>query len=273
MLRILILGSLGLLCRPQAPLTYTIAGHVVRHLDQRSIRGARVSIAMVKDPARQISAITDENGAFAFQGVPAGKYQLRVTDHGTSQLYQHSENYSTAIVTGPKLDTEHILFSLDTPARIAGTVVDEDNDPVPHVSVYLFSQSLQFGKYRTRMRGQGATDTGGAFHFRDLEPGTYYVAVAGRPWYAQNVNDQQRAQVPDSNQGRSELDVAYPVTYYSGATSPEGATPLKLEEGQKAEVQMTMHAVPGLHITIDGITTEGRHQRGIDGILRVDREE
>lgn len=247
-LRLFTLGSLALLCRSQQAPTFTIAGHVVRHLDQRAIKGARVSLTMVKDIQRQISAITSENGGFSFQGVPAGKYQLRVTDHGTSQLYQETENYSTAIVTGPGLDSEHILFALDSPATLSGTIVDEENDPVPQATVYLFTHSVVSGKNQTRSGGQTNTDTAGALHFRHLSPGTYYVAVVGRPWYAQNMSHS-----PSQPATHSELDVAYPTTYYAGSTSPDSATPLKLEEGAKAEIQLILHAVPSLHIGVDGL--------------------
>jgi hypothetical protein len=91
-----------------------------------------------------------------------------------------------------------------------------------------------------------------------LSPGTYYVAVAGRPWYAQNISS-----VGTPANSHSDLDVTYPVTYYSGVTSPEGATPIKLEEGAIAEVQFTLHAVPALHVTIADGLPEAHRQRGI----------
>ena len=93
----------------------TIAGHVIRHLEQRPAKGVRVSLAVVKDPARQASVVTGDAGEFSFTEIPAGKYQLRVTDRGHSQLYLQDGNFSTAIVTGPGLDTEHIAFPLESP--------------------------------------------------------------------------------------------------------------------------------------------------------------
>lgn len=244
MLRILVVGLLAALCQAQD--VYTIAGHVVRHLDQRPAPGLRVSIAMVKEQGRQVTVVSGENGEFAFNGVPAGKYQLSVTEHGVTRLYWQFDFFSTAIVTGPNLDTEHIVFTLESAASITGSVVDEDNEPVQQIQVFLFHKGIRLGKYETRMQAGGMTDMGGRFHFRGLEPGSYYVAVVGRPWYAQFGNQPNMS---------AEIDVAYPVTYYGGATSAEGATPLRLEEGQKADLQISVRAVPALHVKLDGLPT------------------
>jgi len=63
----------------------------------------------------------------------------------------------------------------------------------------------------------------------------------------------------------SVIDLAYATTYYAGATSAEGATPLKLSEGQKAEIQITVHAVPSVHVKIAGWNPEALGQP--DGIM------
>ncbi len=251
MLRILTLSFLALLCEAQD--IYTIAGHVVRHTDRQPLQGVRVSISMAKETSREVSVISGENGEFAFQGIPAGKYHLQATAHGMTHSYLQSDQYSTAVVAGPNLDTEHIVFPLEQPGSIAGKVVDEENEPAPNLQVYLFHQSVSGGKTSTSTRTSGVTDSRGSFHFHGLEPGTYYLAVAGRPWYAQFGNPQN---------ANTALDLAYPVTFYADATSAEGATPLKLEEGQNADVQISVHAVPSLHIKLDGLDQGRGGQRG-----------
>jgi hypothetical protein len=254
---ILGLSNLALLSNSQQRQTFTIAGHIVRHLDQRAARGVRVSIAPAKSQEREVSTVTGDSGEFSFPGVPQGKFQLQVTDHGSTELYLQDEQYSTAIVTGPGLDTEHIVFPVDSGATLSGTIVDEENDPVPHASVYLFGNSLVKGSHRTRLSDQSSADNDGRFHFRHLLPGAYVLAVAGRPWYAQNFPLN-----PSKPGANSELDMAYPVTYYAEAASPEGATAIKLEEGSKTEVQMVLRAVPALHIKFDA-SDEARRQPGM----------
>jgi len=234
-------------CFAQQPATFKIAGHVVRHPGERPIRGAKVSITMVQDRQRQLSAVNGENGEFLFYGLPQAKYQLRVEYRGAGQFFHELEGYSTAIAVGPNIDSEHIVFPFDTGASINGTLVDEVGDPVPGATVYLFAKTVSRGFYQTAAAGQSNTTSSGTFHFGHLAPGTYYVAAAGRPWYARNpIGDQPQIAVSP------ELYVAFPLTYYADGTTPEAATPLTLEEGAKTEIQMTLRAVPAVHISLDG---------------------
>lgn len=236
--------------------TFKIAGHVVRRADNRPAKRVRVSIAMVGQAGQQISCITGDNGEFSFGGLPPAKYTLQVNYHGWSQLFEQLDEFSTAIATGPDLDSEHIVFPLDSPARITGSVLDEEGDPVPGVIVYLFERSLRGGLVQTRSNAQTNTGAEGEFHFTGLAPGIYYIAATGHPWYAQNSpREIQRNQVDQGapqSEPRSELDLAYPLVYYDGGSTPEAATPLKLEEGATAEIHCTLRAVPALHIGVDG---------------------
>jgi hypothetical protein len=250
---------LGVLTYGQPAPSFRIAGHVVRRPSNQPVAGARVSIARDQHRERPLSFVTNENGEFSFTGLPPTKYTLQVEDHGRSQLFQQLDEFSTAIVVGSGLDSEHILFPLDSPASIAGSVRDEDGDPVREASVYLFSRFLFRGIFQTGLKGETNTGAGGTFRFSHLTSGIYYVAVGGRPWYAQNLP------TPESGirEPRSEMDVAFPLTYYAGAATPEAATPIKLEEGAKAELQFTLHAVPALRIAFDGTEKEPGKQTQI----------
>lgn len=241
--------------------TFQIAGQVVRHATNRAARGVRVSVSLVGHPDHQATCITRDDGEFFFSGLPPGKYSLAANDHGWSQLFQQLDEYSTAIAVGPGLDSEHIVFPLDSPATITGSVLDDDGDPVRNATVYLFGRFLLRGAYRTGLKSTDSTGTDGTFHFTHLAPGTYYVAVSGRPWYAQNGH--LPARVPQDvavPAPPAELDVAYPLTYYANATTSDAATPLKLEEGARAELKFSLHAVPALHIALDGIEKQADQQ-------------
>jgi len=252
-------GASGLLSYGQPAASFRIAGHVVRQPGNQPAPGARVSIAMDQHRDRPLSCVTNEKGEFSFTGLPPAKYTLQVDDHGRSQLFQQLDEFSTAVAVGSGLDSEHILFTLDSPASIAGSVRDEDGDPVREASVYLFSRSLSRGIFQTGLKGETNTSAGGTFRFSHLTPGIYYVAVVGHPWYAQNVPTAESGM----QEPRSEIDVAFPLTYYAGATTPEAATPIKLAEGGKAEVQFTLHAVPALRIAFDGAEKEPGKQTQI----------
>lgn len=236
----------------QAP-TYKIAGQVVRETGN-PVRAARVSVFASLHPDRQISCISGDNGEFSFTGIPAGKYSLQVTYRGLTQLYKQDEQFSTGIVTGPGLDTEHIRFELQTPASIVGSVLDDLGDPVRNATVYLFSRWVYRGTVRTGLKQTKTTANDGSFHFTRLDPGTYYVAVSGRPWYAQGpISSRDASGQLTTTQPPAELDVAYPVTYYSGSMSPDGATPIELQNGARAEIQFRLQAVPAVHAALEGI--------------------
>jgi carboxypeptidase family protein len=254
------------MCQPAA--SFKIAGRVVRGPDNRPAKRARVIIATVDHADRQISCLTGDKGEFSFAGLPPAKYTLQVNDHGGSQLFLQTDEFSTAIAVGPDLDSEHIVFPLDAPARITGSVLDEEGDPVAGAAVYLFVRSLLRGLVQTQLSTEASTGVDGDFHFTHLTPGTYYVAATGHPWYAQNFQPMHRMH-PDQpvprSESRSELDLAYPLVYYDGGSTPEAATPLKLEEGANAEVHFTLRAVPAVHIAADGF----QKQEGQQPILQL----
>jgi hypothetical protein len=231
---------------------FRIAGRLIRRADRNPIRNARVFVFPNEHPDRLISCATDENGNFQFSGLTAGKYYLGAEYRGWTQAYKQLDEYSTAIAVGPGLDGEHVLFPLESPARIAGSVFDDTGDPVSGALVYLLHRRVHDGSYRTVLESTSATLSDGTFRLAHLAPGTYYVAIAGRPWYAQNQIPQPASSDEQPPPPAPELDVAFPLTYYAGSLSPSGATPLQLDGGTRAEIQLTLHAVPAVRVTFDG---------------------
>jgi hypothetical protein len=56
------------------------------------------------------------------------------------------------------------------------------------------------------------------------------------------------------------LDVTYPVTYYSGSTDPNGATPISVKMGDRVNADLTLVAVPAVHLRVslpDGEARDG----------------
>jgi hypothetical protein len=92
--------------------------------------------------------------------------------------------------------------------------------------------------------------------FYMLEPGDYYVAVSAHPWYAMhNAAERKSSSAPRS--ANPTLDVAYPITFFDGATSEANATPVQLAPGARESITVTLHAVPALHVSIPALKTEG----------------
>src|SRR5579864_1616131 len=90
-----------------AAAVYRVAGTVVSKTDAHPLDRARVTLRDAKDSQKFESAITEEDGRFAFENVKAGKYSLSGAKRGfITASYDQHDAFSTAIVTGAGLDTE-----------------------------------------------------------------------------------------------------------------------------------------------------------------------
>jgi hypothetical protein len=240
------------LVSPAGAQSFTIGGVVVQAASKQPLRRIRVNIAPVEHREHSLSVVTGSAGEFSFSGLPKGKYALQVESHGTVQGFHENEEFSTAIATGPGLDSEHIVFPMEDSAAISGSVVDDEGDLVRAAQVLLFRRGVFYGRPKTVMQGQVSTGATGEFHFRHLLPGTYFVGAQGTPWFAQHMI---QAQPPDGEQpaSRAEFDVTYPITYHADSTNPAAASPVTLAAGGTAEIRITLRAVPALHVRLEGI--------------------
>jgi uncharacterized protein (DUF2141 family) len=235
---------------------YNISGVVVNHANNQPLGGVAVALNSVqvagqgRRPRVQLSVITSSDGAFHFTNLPPGKYALAAQRrNGPVQTYLSDECCFTGIVTGPGLDTSHLVFPLPAPSRISGSVTDESGEPVAGAKVILLRKAVTNGKLEISQVGQTNTSGSGIFHFAHLSAGTYFIGVSGRPWYAEAVGG------PTQKAG-SEFDVAYPVTYYPDTADPNGAAPIQLSEGGSVNVQLALHAVPAVHVAVSGVDAE-----------------
>ena len=230
---------------------YRVAGKLVNAATGDPISRVTVSLLAEGDSHPLATALTDDEGRFSIDGLAADKYQLTAAKRGyLSGYYDEHEEYSSAVVTGSKtgsevyVKVEQLTFKLVPGGVIYGVVTDDGGDPVEGASVRLYQKSHDHG-VGTRIlapAGQKTDDTG-AFEFGGLAPGEYMLAVTARPWYA-------LARGGEQSEESSPLDVAFPVTYYDSTTEEAAATVIDLDGGNHVEANITMHAVPALHITM-----------------------
>ena len=231
---------------------YRISGTVVSSLDGRPLGNARVSLIEATNRVQAIWVITSEDGRFEFNSIPAGKFSLEGAKRGFMGAgYQQHEQFSTAIVTGAGFDTENLVLRLTPWALLAGKVIDESGDPVRNAQLRLFVESRQVGSNRIVGADYAATDDLGSYEFADLAPGNYYVSVVAKPWYAVHLSSTYAdgAGNPPPSLASS-LDVAYPTTFYNGATDSEGATPIIIHGGDRVQADIHLNPVPALHLFI-----------------------
>lgn len=258
---------------------YRIAGSVVSSTTGTPLGRAKVTIADVQNRERTASAITAEDGAFAFAHLPAGKYSLTAARHGfIESAYMQHANFSTAIATGGDAGSEQLVFRLTPQAILTGRVVDEVGDPVRRARLTLYRQEQVTGIGQVRPVATSRTDDRGTYEFAELAAGTYFLSVIARPWYAVNPrsmrtgggttttrNDdgsyttETREPTVITPEALPGFDVAYPMTYYPDATDSDEATPIPLRGGERLRVDLHLNPVPALRVVI---RTESNGQRG-----------
>ena len=232
------------------PTTSRISGKVVDALSGAPLTRCSVEIEPTENGGTSRSVETGSDGLFAFDGVEQGKYRLLASKRGyLPQAYEQHDNFSTAIVVGPELQSEGLIFKVVPQAVITGVVTDERGEPVRRAQVRLFKDEDRGGIRSTVPRQTAMTDDRGVYELARIDPGNYYLAVSGRPWYAQTVSHPQ----PNENQEEepaSPLDVAYPTTFYPQATDSDDATPIPIRGGERIQADVTLNAQQALHIHI-----------------------
>lgn len=234
---------------------YSIRGVVVSAATGNPLDQAVVTLLRTEDRVKIGETATGEEGSFGFQDLRPGNYTLRASRRGyNSALYDEHENFFSGIVTGPGQDTTDLRFRLLPAAIISGIVTDDVGDPVRNAQVFLYRKRTYDGLGKIAQSDSRQTDDIGAFEFAGLAPDDYFVSVSATPWYAvhpQIPSDTQGNPLPGSPSPNSPLDVAYPLTFYAGTTESDDATPIPLRPGDHMQVNLSLHALPAIHLRIN----------------------
>ena len=255
---------------------YRIAGTVIDAKAGSPLARARVTIADAKHRQFMQSMITGGDGRFAFH-VPAGKYSLDGLKRGfIGASYNQHDQYSTAIVTGADLDTEHLALRLAPNAVLTGKVLDEFGEPVRNAQVTVYRENHFQGVGRIVRYRFASTDDQGRYEVTPLEEGTYFVSAKASPWYAIHPStSEDAANAPV--QVDSSLDVVYPITYYGDATEAEDAAPIPVRGGDRLEADIHLNPLPSLHLIVhtpedasNGINLPILQKPAFDGFEQVE---
>ncbi len=131
------------------------------------------------------SVTTDEQGRYAFNALPGGRFTLSAskTGHLTVSYGQRvpgSGRPGTPILLQ---DDQRLTIGLQLPRGgvISGTVLDEQGEAVPGTLVRVFRFSLQSGSRTLQAAGSDATDDRGMYRIYGLQLGDYLVGANPRP--------------------------------------------------------------------------------------------
>ena len=235
--------------------TYRIAGTVVSKTDGHLLASARVTVTDAKNPQKVEFVITAEDGKYEFNSLPAGKYSLTGRKRGfIPAAYDEHAQFSTAIVTGAGLDTEHLVLKLAPDAVLTGKVLDEAGEPVRHAGVTVYFDDHAQGVSQIHAFRSAQTDDLGVYEITPLRPGTYFLSVSAKPWYAihrfsEGTNSEAKGSGDTGQPIDRSLDVAYPPTYYADVTDADSAQPILIQGGERVQVDIHLNPVPALRLT------------------------
>lgn len=209
------------------PMRYPISGSVYN-----SATGEPVRRALVKAFASgaQLYAFTGGDGRFEIDAVPEGMVTITAERPGYLNSQMNGQPQPSSFKVGP--GTNDFRIPLQPAARLSGTIVDPDGEPVEGVSVQVEMDQIMNGRKQRQTRGSSATDDTGTYRMEDLPPGEAYISTGSRPLLPGQV---------------------YLARYYPDAEDAATAQPVQLGAGQEAQANFTLR--PAKAFSVSGVVT------------------
>jgi hypothetical protein len=219
----------------------SIVGHVMAPGSNTPVRGADVVATNIV--GAQVSAKTDENGAYRLEGLSPGEWRVTASKAGYI-AWQFGQRRPFQQAT-PITLKQGQAFTADIPltrgGAISGRVYDLSGDSLGGLQVRVYRATMEQGMRRLKGVGQAdLTDDTGAFRVYGLPPGDYYVAASLRVAPIDSV-----------------VETTYAPTYFPGTSDLSEAQRIKLGLGAEATatfqlLSLRMTRISGLVATSSG---------------------
>ena len=167
--------------QPLAAGTAAVSGTVVVAGTGQPARRARITLNATEGGGSR-TAMTDEEGRYAFIGVGAGRYMLSASKTGHVGVIFGQTRPGRPGTPIQLTDGQKFAANLQLPrgSVITGTVVDEYGEPTPGTQVRVMRYVVQAGRRTLQQTGSGATDDRGIYRVYGLQPGEYIVSAVPR---------------------------------------------------------------------------------------------
>ncbi len=195
-----------------------ISGIVVDAASGDPVRKAVVTVTWQGTPRSWATTRTDGSGRFVFEGLPAGKYDLRATKGalGVAVYGANSVRELGDVITLADGETRgNLTMRFLHSGSIAGRVTDHDGDPIQNAEVMVLRSGRNLGERILLNYRAGSTNDRGEYKISSIDPGEYYLLC--KP----NHQPGMGTQAP-------EIAVQQ---YYGGSRDSKGAAPLNLRGG------------------------------------------
>jgi len=236
--------------------TATIAGVVLADdTEHRPIRRARVTLTSSELPVGQ-TAITGDDGAFAFHGLPPGRYMLAPYKESYVSIAYGATRPSrpgAALVVGNG-ETKRVSLRLMKGSVITGTILNLDGSPATGVSIRAMRYAFMTGERQLVPAGaQTSTDDRGTYRLYGLQAGDYVISCSSRsgalasadvhPITASEMQSaldelrggpsQSRAAASGAGAGDPPRVFGYAAVYYPGTTQLGEAATISVAQGEE----------------------------------------
>ena len=237
--------------------------------------GAPVRRAQVRVTGPDImpkAATTDNEGAYEFSELPAGRFTVTATKSGyVSVGFGQSRPFESAkpIELGEGQTVDKADITMPRGSVISGRVTDEFGEAVADAAVSALRSTWANGRRRLQSTGRVATTNDlGQYRIYGLPPGEYYVSATLRGGAQEMVvAEMAMMAMATSTAGSSDAPRSgYAPTYYPGTPNGGEAQKLTLAVGQEAQ-NTDFGLVPVRLVKISG-SVIGSDGRPLEGVMR-----
>ncbi len=171
---------------------------------------------------KQVQSTTDSSGRYRLSDLAPGLYRLDA---------QNAQRFGPGLerrVTLAGHDLDNIDFAIVLDGSIKGKVVDENQEPVPGMTVRLIGREYYLGSVGYFFRGQATADDRGEFTLTQVPPGRPFLILAEMPLRVSLA----RSEVPLDPKLRKRVPMR---TWYPNSPNRETAEALTLRPGENRE--------------------------------------
>ena len=232
------------------------------------VRLARVTLNAVERGGPAATTTTDADGRFAFDGLPAGRYQLQASrrawldaNYGATRIGRPGT--PVALTAGQHV--ANLTIAMARGAVITGTVRDDRGEPQPAITVAV-RQFVTVNGARTLVRPANVfdpvTDADGVYRAWGLPPGDYIVMAAISPGGTSGLTSEVEIRPMQPREGSRTVGNA-PV-FYPGTTDLAAATTIAVAPGEERtgiDVPFRLYPTARVYGTVAGFISDSANGR------------
>lgn len=203
------------------------------------------------------TALTDPDGRYTLESLPAGRYTLSLIKPGFAQIQygqKRPQQPGTPIDVAEGQHVRNIDVAMPRGGVIAGFVYDEFGEPVVDARVMALQHRWLDGRRRLFPAARpGLSNDRGEFRIWGLPPGEYFLSATG--------GEHMRIREPGAQDAGD--DTGYATTYFPGTASMDQAQRIAVTAGQEATgIVFTLVMTRTVRVSGIAVTSENRPMAG-----------